>query len=47
MPNYYSYMVLHGIKAFTGNPHEGALLKDFDAPKVWTNLQAAYLHCPA
>ena len=48
MPNYYpSYMILHGIKAFTGNPHEGALLKDFDAPNVWTNLQTAYLHCPA
>jgi hypothetical protein len=47
MPNYYpSYMILHGIKAFTGNPHDGALLKDFDSQKVWANLQTAYLHCP-
>ena len=46
-PDYYpSYMILHGIGAFTGNPHEGALLKDFDAPKVWTELQKNYLHCP-
>ena len=48
MPNYYpGYMILHGMKAFTGNPHDGALVKDFDAPGVWMNLQAAYLHCPA
>lgn len=48
MPNYYpSYMILHGIKAFTGNPHEGAMVKDFDPSKVWMNLQTAYLHCPA
>jgi hypothetical protein len=47
MPNYYpSYMILHGIKAFTGNPHDGALLKDFDSQKNWVNLQTAYLHCP-
>lgn len=46
MPNYYpSYMILHGIKAFTGNPNDGALLRDFDPQKVWANLQATYLHC--
>jgi hypothetical protein len=47
MPNYYpSYMILHGVKAFTGNPHDGALVDDFDASKVWTNLQSAFLSCP-
>lgn len=46
-PNYYpSYMILHGIKAFTGNPHEEALIKDFDASSTWKNLQSEYLHCP-
>jgi len=48
MPDYYpGYMILHGIKAFTGNPHDGALVKDFDAQKVWAALQTKYLHCPA
>ncbi len=47
MPNYYpSYMILHGIKAFMGNPHDGALLPNFDSKKTWDNLQTAYLHCP-
>jgi len=47
MPDYYpSYMILHGIKAFEGNPHDGALLKDFDSQKVWTNLLTKFLHCP-
>ncbi len=46
-PNYYpSYMILHGIKTFTGNPHEEALLKDFNASNVWKSLQSEYLHCP-
>ena len=48
MPNYYpSYMILHGIKAFTGNPNDGALVKGFDSAKVWITLQTEYLHCPA
>ncbi|MCX7166986.1 MAG: hypothetical protein NTV11_12030 [Rhodocyclales bacterium] len=48
MPNYYpGYMILHGIKAFTGKLHDGALLEEFDSQKVWMNLQATYLHCPA
>lgn len=48
MPNYYpSYMILHGIKAFTGNPHEGALIKDFDSSSVWKKLQSDFLHCPS
>lgn len=46
-PDYYpSYMILHGIKAFTGNPHEEALIKGFDASSAWKNLQSEYLHCP-
>jgi hypothetical protein len=46
-PNYYpAYMILHGIKAFTGNPHENALVPDFDAAGTWKKLQGAYLHCP-
>lgn len=48
MPNYYpSYMILHGIKAFTGNPNEGALVKDLDSSAAWKNLQSGYLHCPS
>ena len=48
MPNYYpNYMILHGIEAFTGNPHEGALLPDFDSTKVWADLQTDHLRCPA
>jgi hypothetical protein len=48
MPNYYpNYMILHGIKAFTGNPHDGALVSDFDAPGTWKNLQTIFLHCPS
>lgn len=45
-PSYYpSYMILHGMRAFMGNPHEGALLKDFEASKEWLSLQKSYLHC--
>jgi hypothetical protein len=48
VPNYYpSYMILQGIKAFTGNPNEGPLVKDFDTSGVWTTLQTSYLHCPS
>lgn len=47
-PDYYpSYMILHGVKAFTGNPHEGALVKDFDAIGTWKKLQATSLKCPS
>lgn len=39
MPNYYpSYMILHGVKAFNGNPHDGALAKDFDPSGTWKNI---------
>ncbi|MGD0280443.1 MAG: hypothetical protein ABSC11_14245, partial [Smithella sp.] len=38
-PAYYpSYMILHGIKAFHGNPYENAIKKDFDANKTWNEL---------
>lgn len=47
MPDYYpGYMILHGIKAFSGNPHEGALVTNFDAQGTWKRLQSTYLHCP-
>ncbi|OAN55233.1 hypothetical protein A6A04_11265 [Paramagnetospirillum marisnigri] len=46
-PGYYpAYMILHGMKAFTGNPHDGALAPDFDAAATWTSLRSNYLHCP-
>ena len=48
MPDYYpDYMIQHGMKAFTGNPDDGALQKDFDGPTVWKSLQSSYLHCPS
>lgn len=48
LPDYYpAYMVLHGIKAFTGNPQDATLRKDFEPAKTWSRLQTAYLHCPA
>ncbi len=47
MPNYYpEYMILHGMKAFTGNPYENALEKDFDAPETWKKVLTEYLSCP-
>lgn len=47
-PNYYpEYMILHGMKAFTGNPYENALEKDFDAQKAWGKVLSEYLSCPA
>lgn len=48
MPTYYpSYMILHGIKAFTGNPHEGALVENFDSSAAWGKVLSGYLHCPS
>lgn len=47
-PNYYpGYMILHGMKAFKGNPHERALVKDFDTSGAWKNLQTNFLNCPS
>jgi hypothetical protein len=46
LPTQHQNMILHGMKAFTGNPYEDALLKDFDAQKTWTEIQTSYLTCP-
>lgn len=47
MPNYYpNYMILHGMKAFTGNPHDGAIDNSFNASGTWKKLQSTYLNCP-
>jgi hypothetical protein len=47
MPNYYpEYMILHGMKAFTGNPYENALEKDFNAQEAWQKVLSEYLSCP-
>ncbi len=40
------YMILHGMKAFLGDPYEGALSDKFDAAATWQRLQSDYLHCP-
>ncbi|MEO5349086.1 MAG: hypothetical protein H7836_05520 [Magnetococcus sp. YQC-3] len=48
MPDYYpDYLLLHGLKAFTGDPHQEALIAHFNGPQVWDELQSTYLHCPA
>jgi hypothetical protein len=45
-PDYYpSYMILHGVRAFTGNPHDGALIKKFDALGTWKKIQSNNLKC--
>lgn len=45
-PDYYpEYMIRHGMKAFTGSPHEGAIASDFDKTSTWTQLQTKYLRC--
>lgn len=46
MPDYYpSYMILHGIGAFTGDPHANGLRKDFDAQATWTQMMDKFLRC--
>jgi len=46
-PDYYpEYMILHGMKAFTGNPHENALVAGFAPEATWKRLMRDYLHCP-
>jgi len=46
-PDYYpDYMILHGIKAFTGNPYENALVTGFAPETTWKRLMRAYLNCP-
>lgn len=45
-PNYYpEYMILHGMKAFTGNPYENAIEKDFNASETWKKVLTEYLSC--
>jgi len=48
-PNYFpDYMILHGMRAFTGeNPYQNALEKNFDEAKVWGEVLAGYLTCPS
>lgn len=47
MPAYHpSYMILHGIEAFSANPDAEPLRKDFDGQAFWKNLLVTYLHCP-
>ncbi len=48
MPDYYpDYLIRHGLRAFTGNPHEGELISDFNGPKIWSDLLSTYLKCSA
>jgi len=45
-PSYYPrYMILHGIKAFTGDPYQDALDTNFDAKSSWIQVQRTYLNC--
>lgn len=45
-PNYYpTYMIYHGIKAFMGNPHLGAMKENLDLNKVWNDSMKSYLKC--
>ena len=46
-PRYYpNYMILHGMRAFRGDPHKDALVKDFDAQTVWNKSIEATTRCP-
>lgn len=46
-PAYYpEYMVMHGMRAFLGDPHENALDAYFDSDATWALLQTRYLNCP-
>jgi ankyrin repeat protein len=46
-PSYYPrYMVMHGIRAFTGDPNKDALKPQFDPKATWVGLQTSYLNCP-
>jgi hypothetical protein len=45
-PAYYPrYMILHGIKAFSGDPYANALDPNFDARSAWVQVQRTYLNC--
>ena len=46
-PTYYpEYMILHGIKAFTGDPRVSALDTGINGQAVWNRIQHTYLNCP-
>jgi len=46
-PTYYpEYMILHGIKAFTGDPRVSALDTAMNGQAVWSRIQHTYLNCP-
>jgi hypothetical protein len=45
-PSYYPrYMILHGIKAFSGNPYENALDPLFDPRASWELVLQTYARC--
>lgn len=46
-PTYYpEYMILHGIKALTGDPRVSAVDTAMNGQAVWTRIQHTYLNCP-
>ncbi len=46
-PSYYPrYMILHGIRAFNGDPYENAIDPHFDARASWALVRSKYLPCP-
>jgi len=46
-PTYYpEYMILHGIKAFTGDPRVSAIDTAMNGQAVWAQIQHTYLNCP-
>lgn len=46
-PRYYpNYMILHGLKAFYTDPHQDALVKDFDAQTAWHESMRIVVDCP-
>jgi hypothetical protein len=45
-PTYYpTYMVLHGIRAFTAKPDDPTLEANFDGATAWNSLLSSYLSC--
>jgi hypothetical protein len=46
-PSYYPrYMILHGIRAFTGDPNENALDPHFNPQASWDLVLRTYTRCP-
>lgn len=46
-PNYYpSYMIQHGMGAFTKSGADSTLAAGFDAREAWKKARDTYLHCP-